>query len=113
MPNFLRKLLKKRSQAYLVDENDNYYPLHLPFPTKLGRSSEADIKITGDLHVSRDHAVIIYKEEENRFFIRDLGSKHGTFINGNRLEKGEEREIRDGDHIRLGKNTRFTFRILY
>ena len=41
-----------------------------------------------------------------------MGSKHGTFVNGTKLEEGELKELKDGDHIRLGKSTTFTFKIL-
>ncbi|MCD6521334.1 FHA domain-containing protein [Candidatus Calescamantes bacterium] len=108
----IKKFFRKQKRAFLVDKDNQYYALNIPFATKVGRSSECDIKITGDLHVSRHHALIIFEEEENKFYIKDMGSKHGTFVNGRKLEEGELKELKDGDHIRLGKSITFTFKIL-
>ena len=108
----LRELFKRQPQAYLVDESDNYHPLNLPFETKIGRSRECHIKVTDNLHVSREHALIIYDQKARKFIIKDLGSKHGTFVNGTEVKKEEERELKGNDHIRLGKTCRFTFKIL-
>lgn len=47
--------------------------------------------------VSRKHARIT--NEGNRFFLEDLGSSNGTFVNGQRLTARSE--LRDGDEIRI------------
>jgi len=96
--------------AYLVDEMENYHPLNLPLETRIGRGEGNHIQISHDLHVSRRHAVIIYDEEKGEFKIKDLGSKHGTYVNGEKIEG--ERVIKNGDHIRLGKETRLIFKVL-
>lgn len=41
-------------------------------------------------------------ERADRFFIRDLDSKNGTFVNGKRLGPGEDFELFTGTFIRLG-----------
>ncbi|MBM3454195.1 MAG: FHA domain-containing protein [Bacteroidetes bacterium] len=51
---------------------------------KIGRSSENDIVITNDKLVSRFHAVIHFNGES--YFIEDLGSSNGTFVNGNKIQ---------------------------
>jgi len=52
--------------------------------------------------VSRRHARISYRE--GQFFIEDLGSTNGTFINrGARLVPGTPYPIRSGDEIIVGK----------
>ncbi len=48
-------------------------------PTTIGRSDEVDIKFA-DPAVSRTHAVITC--EDNKFLVKDLGSKLGTTMNG-------------------------------
>ena len=63
----------------------------------LGASPDADVFLD-NLYVSRDHAQII--REQQRFRIRDLDSKNGTFANGTRL-KGDGQLLWSGDRIEL------------
>ena len=49
----------------------------------IGRSSENDLVITGDLMVSRNHAILYF--DEGSILIEDLNSANGTFVNGNRI----------------------------
>jgi pSer/pThr/pTyr-binding forkhead associated (FHA) protein len=62
----------------------------------IGRGLNNDI-ILEDTRVSRHHAQLRYRSR--RFWIADLGSTNGTFVNG---EPVEEQAIRDGDVISLG-----------
>jgi serine phosphatase RsbU (regulator of sigma subunit) len=55
---------------------------HTPFT--IGRKMEKDLAIA-DPRVSRDHALII--SENGKFFVEDQGSKHGTFVNGERVQR--------------------------
>ncbi len=65
-------------------------------PQLLGRSSEA-LPVT-DTTVSRRHAELT--PDEGRWWIRDLGSQNGTYVNGIRIQ-GRVR-LRVGDQIRVG-----------
>ncbi|MBF0182765.1 MAG: FHA domain-containing protein [Magnetococcales bacterium] len=65
----------------------------------IGRTSANDIAIE-NLAVSRQHAEIIH--QENGFFLRDLNSSNGTFVNGSRIS---EYRLCDGDTILIGKHT--------
>lgn len=58
---------------------------------------EPDVKI-GDPYVSRRHAQILF--ENGKFYIEDLGSTNGTFVN-NKLITGKV-ELKDGDVVKLG-----------
>ncbi|NTU83784.1 MAG: DUF3662 and FHA domain-containing protein [Chloroflexales bacterium] len=69
----------------------------------LGRGLGNDV-ILEDTRVSRHHAQLRYKQR--RFWITDLGSTNGTFINGQRVT---ETALRDGDVISLG-GLELTFR---
>lgn len=52
--------------------------------------------------VSRRHARIMRRDGE--YFVEDLGSTNGTFINrGRRLLPGDRHPLRDGDEIIVGK----------
>ena len=55
---------------------------HSPF--SVGRKVDKDLVIA-DPRVSRDHAVIV--SEAGQFSVVDQGSKHGTFVNGERVQR--------------------------
>ncbi len=63
-------------------EQRSLYLDHSPFT--VGRKMDKDLVIA-DPRVSRDHALIV--SENGQFFVVDQGSKHGTFINGERVER--------------------------
>ena len=67
----------------------------------IGRSKDNDIVID-DLSVSRKHA-ILEKDETGKFFLTDLNSSNGTFVNNVRIT--EKTAITTNDHILLGKTT--------
>ena len=53
---------------------------HTPF--SVGRKMDKDLVIA-DPRVSRDHALLV--SENGKVFVEDQGSKHGTFVNGERV----------------------------
>jgi len=65
----------------------------------LGRGPSNDVVVPGDVYpqVSAHHARLTVKDGE--IAIEDLGSRNGTLINGNRVER---RALRDGDIVQLG-----------
>ena len=83
------------------ENKDLIYPLESE-KLILGRDSE-DIPIL-DQGVSRSHAEIFRIGE--MYFIRDLGSRNGTFVNDRRID--DQDLLRAGDHIHLG-NTELVF----
>lgn len=66
----------------------------------LGRHPLSDVRFDAerDLDVSSRHAAIMRKSEG--FVLQDLGSKNGTYVNGERLEG--DRLLADGDVIGFG-----------
>src|SRR5579859_3157366 len=65
-------------------------------PYTVGRKVDRDLRIE-DPRVSREHAQIV--AEDGAFFVVDLGSKHGTFVNG---EKVERRKLQRNDRLEFG-----------
>ena len=62
------------------------------------RSQKPDVDLNPDKSVSRRHAMIW--AEGRKFWIEDLGSTLGTYVNGLRRPKFE---VRFGDKIHVGK----------
>ena len=65
-------------------------------PFSVGRKVDKDLVIA-DPRVSRDHAQIM--QEGTEFFLVDLGSKHGTFVNGERVLR---QKLERGDRLEFG-----------
>jgi pSer/pThr/pTyr-binding forkhead associated (FHA) protein len=74
--------------------NRRYGPLEIP--VIVGRSSQADVRLN-DRWVSRRHCEI--DQIDGRVVLRDLGARHGTYVNGNRVS---EAVLNTGDTIRIG-----------
>ena len=66
-------------------------------PMSIGRSREADIPLLDD-KVSRVHCGIRLSEGE--FYLKDLKSRNGTFVNGQRVE--DTVKLKPGDRIQVG-----------
>jgi phosphoserine phosphatase RsbU/P len=68
---------------FVRGEEQRTIPLdHSPFT--VGRKIDKDLVIA-DPRVSRDHASLF--TEDGKFYIIDQGSRHGTFVNGERIQK--------------------------
>jgi phosphoserine phosphatase RsbU/P len=65
-------------------------------PYTVGRKVDRDLVIP-DPRVSREHASIV--AENGEFFVVDQGSKHGTFVNGERVER---RKLERNDRLEFG-----------
>jgi hypothetical protein len=66
----------------------------------IGRLSECDVFVE-DPAVSRQHAVIAVAASGS-IAIEDLGSRHGTRVNGQFVRKGRPMELGEGDVVQLG-----------
>jgi pSer/pThr/pTyr-binding forkhead associated (FHA) protein len=67
-------------------------------PIVLGR--EGDQVKLNDRKVSREHARLW--SEGGQWYLKDLGSRHGTFRNHVELEKGQHAKLKDGDYLQIG-----------
>jgi len=65
-----------------------------------GRHPQSDLRFDAekDLDVSTRHAAVALQGE--RFVLRDLGSRNGTFVNGQKI--GADVVLADGDKLRFG-----------
>ena len=74
----------------------------------MGRLPESDVFVDEPV-VSRKHAEILRTDEG--YFLHDLKSTNGTFVNSDRMDSEAQQLLRDGDEIRLGKGEiSFVFR---
>jgi len=64
----------------------------------IGRARDNDIVIE-NLAISRNHSRI--RRDGDRFFLSDLNSANGTYLNGERITKAE---LTDGDTVSIGKH---------
>ncbi len=69
-------------------------------PFRIGRQQDNDL-VLRDNRISRNHAVIDADKDE--YFIEDLGSANGTFLNGQRLTPYLPHPLHDGDELQLGR----------
>ena len=79
-----------------VGDENLVWPLDAEIKS-IGRSSKNGIHVP-DATVSKEHAEVTRRGD--RYFIRDLGSRNGTRVNG--VEAREPVELKSGDQIEVG-----------
>ena len=68
----------------------------------VGRRPDSDVFLD-DVTVSRDHALVVKRGGD--FYLDDLGSLNGTYVNRRRIES---HKLADGDELQIG-NYKLTF----
>ena len=63
----------------------------------VGRRPDSDIFLD-DVTVSRDHAILVRRSED--YYLDDLGSLNGTYVNRSRIES---HRLTHGDELQIGK----------
>jgi hypothetical protein len=63
----------------------------------VGRRPDSDIFLD-DVTVSRDHAILVRRSHD--YFLDDLGSLNGTYVNRTRIES---QRLSHGDELQIGK----------
>lgn len=76
---------------------------HKPIPIDravvlVGRGNECDAVINGSKKISRKHCCLVQSDQS--FFIRDLGSTNGVWVNGKRVDCVSE--MSEGDRVAIG-----------
>ena len=95
------------ARAVLLIRNGGFegmtYPLEAE-ETLIGRNPTTDITLL-DEGISREHALILYDEQDDGFVVEDLQSTNGTKVNGKRIRSAA---LQHGDEVQVG-NTIFEF----
>ena len=113
-----------QTMTYKVDETGEYTPIDIDeevgnagaalvirsgggragesFPAdqermSIGRTPDAAVFLD-DVTVSRNHALLVHRDDG--YYIDDLGSLNGTYVNRRRIES---QKLADGDEIQIGK----------
>jgi len=82
----------------VVDPNGRRIRVPLfPFPFRMGRSPDNNL-VLRDTRISRNHAQIA--RNDGYFVLEDLGSRHGVWVNGERIEKS--RRLDGSERIEFG-----------
>ena len=89
-----------KALALLYDEAaDKTYKVMF-WENLIGRNENSDIVIKEDMTVSRAHAVLFNRDKE--WYISDIDSKAGVFVNGQKVMKNCP--LQNGDKISLGSS---------
>ena len=97
-------------QAFLIFETGSQAGQRVPIDKNslvIGRggvNATCDI-VLNERQVSRQHAEIFF--EHGHYYLRDLNSKNGTYLNGKPVQ--EVTEIKDNDEIQIALCARFRF----
>ena len=63
----------------------------------IGRGDDCHLRAKSDA-ISRRHCILVLNQ--NQVLLRDLGSKNGSYVNGDRVEG--ERVLKSGDNLKFG-----------
>jgi hypothetical protein len=94
--------------CFLVGVDDTGRRVLMPLPTLphtrwtlfiIGRASDCDLLLHSPF-VSRHHARLLVATDE--IVLADLGSRHGTIVNGERLDPGREQRLELGARLSFG-----------
>ena len=81
-----------KGRVFQIDQRESF---------TLGR--EGDPVALGDRKASRQHAKMTLERQagRDRWFVEDLGSRHGTYRNHKKIDA--KTRVRDGDHLQIGE----------
>ena len=94
---------KKGAYLKLIDDEakDKIYPIRESL--SVGRDRYSDIRLDYNF-ISKNHFII--EEDRSEYYLRDLGSKNGTYVNGTKID--DEVILEDGDVIEVN-DIKFVF----
>lgn len=96
-------------QYVLIPEDDKYQQLRiLEFPFYIGKITDGMDAVIMESTISRVHAKITHEDED--FYITDMGSTNGTFINDINIQPHTKMRIQIGTILRFA-NIAYTFSV--
>jgi hypothetical protein len=101
--DFIESPAKSIGRTFQASEEGREDIIIKTFPAVIGKMVTNSDYIINDSKVSRMHAKV-HKEGED-YFLEDLNSTNGTYINEMRLEPYEKKQLTSGDRIKFFANT--------
>lgn len=92
----LEQMTESKGASYLVFNKKKIQMVKL---IKIGRDADNDVVVDNKL-ASRNHAVI--QKIRDAYFIQDLESTNGTFVNDVRIPNNKYVKLNSGDKITIG-----------
>jgi len=90
-----------KHSAYLKNGSESIFLDHFPF--RIGKQIDiVDYQIQNNA-VSRKHADLI--KEQGKYYLIDLGSTNGTFLNNRKIQTGVREELHSGDKVSFANAT--------
>jgi DNA-binding response OmpR family regulator len=77
------------------------------FPFTLGRSRDCDFVVDTNA-ISREHLTVDFVDER-QVIVRDLGSRNGTFLNGQQLTPHQDYPLRSNDVVNVADEVELVF----
>lgn len=73
--------------------------------TVLGRNSKMSHEVLDHQSISRRHAALVHNGDGD-VFAADLGSTHGTYVNGSKIPTKAATRLGHGDVVKFGESSR-------
>src|SRR6185503_10176310 len=89
--------IARAGSLIVIDPNGHRVRVEIqPVPFRIGRQVDNHL-ILRDSRASRNHAQILF--ENGQYIVEDAGSRHGVFVNGERVSR---RTLRNSDKVEFG-----------
>lgn len=100
-PSLFNAALKDlKPQCYLIPESKEQIKIEVAeFPFFIGRFQKGTNQLKEQVNISRMHCKL--EQRNGHFFLSDLHSTNGTYVNQRKIEGEGKQELRDGDMISI------------
>ena len=100
-PSLFNAALKNvKPQCYLIPESKEQIKIEVAeFPFFIGRFQKGTNQLKEQVNISRMHCKL--EQRNGHFFLSDLHSTNGTYVNQRKIEGEGKQELRDGDMISI------------